>query len=119
MASGSGCRVKRTRRDGNTAYDALIAGRMLAKVLREKRRKPDAAGTIGWFIEKYLAADHFIGHDGRQPKFSPGTQLNYRPVLESIRSTLGPARLADLTPDNVDVYLAKIERALAGRGDAS
>jgi integrase len=111
MASGSGCRVKRTRRDGNTAYDALIAGRMLAKVPREKRRKPDAAGTIGWFIEKYLAADHFIGHDGRQPKFSPGTQLNYRPVLESIRSTLGPARLADLTPDNVDVYLAKIERA--------
>jgi integrase len=111
MASGSGCRVKRTRRDGNTAYDALIAGRMLAKVPREKRRKPDAAGTIGWFIEKYLAADHFIGRDGRQPKFSPGTQLNYRPVLESIRSTLGPARLADLTPDNVDVYLAKIERA--------
>jgi integrase len=84
---------------------------MLAKVPREKRRKPDAAGTIGWFIEKYLAADHFIGHDGRQPKFSPGTQLNYRPVLESIRSTLGPARLADLTPDNVDVHLAKIERA--------
>jgi integrase len=36
--------------------------------------------------------------------------LNYRPVLEAIRSKLGPARLADLTPDNVDVYLARIQR---------
>src|SRR5262249_9422494 len=55
-------------------------------------------------------SDYFVGRDGRDPKFSAGTQLNYRPVLESIRCTLGPARLADLTPDNVDVYLGKGQR---------
>ena len=93
-----------------TAYDALIAGRMAPKPPREKRRTPDTPASIGWFIERYLASDYFIARDGRAPKFSPGTQLNYRPVLESIRCTLGPARLADLTPDNVDVYLAKVQR---------
>ena len=31
-------------------------------------------------------------------------------MLESIRSTLGAARLTDLTPDNVDIYLAKVQR---------
>jgi len=92
------------------AYDALVAGRMASKPRREKRLRTDAPGAIGWFIERYLTSEYFIGRDGRKPKFSPGTQLNYRPVLESIRTTLGPARLADLTPDNVDVYLAKVQR---------
>ena len=92
------------------AYDALIAGRMAPKPPREKRRSPDTPGSIGWFIEKYLASDFFVGRDGRAPEFSPGTQINYRPGLEAIRTTLGPARLADLTPDNVDVYLAKVSR---------
>jgi integrase len=95
----------------NAAYDALIAGRLAPKPRREIRQAPNGPGSIGWFIEKYLASDYFIGRDGRAPKFSAGTQLNYRPALESIRTTLGPARLADLTPDNVDVYLAKVQRA--------
>jgi integrase len=92
------------------AYDALVAGRMAPKPPREKRRSPSTSGSIGWFIERHLASDYFIARDGRVPKFAPGTQLNYRPVLESIRGKLGPARLADLTPDNVDVYLAKVQR---------
>jgi hypothetical protein len=92
------------------AYDALMAGALTLKPpRREKRPKPDTPGTIGWFTEKYLASDYFVGRDGRDPKFSAGTQLNYRPVLESIRP-LGSARLADLTPDNVDVYLGKVQR---------
>ena len=94
----------------NAAYDALIAGALTLKPPHEKRPKLNTPGTIGWFTEKYLASDYFVGRDGRKPRFSPGTQLNYRPVLESIRSTLGPARLADLTSDNVDVYLAKVQR---------
>jgi integrase len=94
----------------NAAYDALLAGALLPKPKRAARPAPEAPGAIGWFIERYLASDYFIGRDGRAPKFKPGTQLNYRPVLESIRRTLGPARLADLTSDNVDVYLAKVLR---------
>ena len=95
----------------NAAYDTLIAGALTLKPpRREKRPRPDTPGTIGWFVEKYLASDYFVGRDGREPKFSAGTQLNYRPVLESIRSTLGAARLTDLTPDNVDIYLAKVQR---------
>jgi integrase len=92
------------------AYEALVAGRMAPKPRREIRQAANTPGSIGWFIEKYLASDHFVTRGGRNPKFSPRTQLNYRPVLEGIRSKLGPARLADLTPDNVDVYLAKIQR---------
>ncbi len=92
------------------AYDALLAGALMPKPKRAVRPAPNAPGTIGWFIERYLASDYFVGRDGREPKFKPGTQMNYRPVLESIRRTLGPARLADLTSDNVDVYLAKVLR---------
>jgi integrase len=92
------------------AYDALLAGALMPKPQRTRRPAPNAPGTIGWFIEHYLASDYFIGRDGRQPRFAAGTQLNYRPVLEAIRRTLGPALLADLTPDNVDVYLAKVQR---------
>jgi integrase len=94
----------------NAAYDAFIAGALMPKPQRTKRPAPNAPGSIGWFIERYLASDYFIGRDGRQPRFAAGTQLNYRPVLEAIRRTLGPALLADLTPDNVDVYLAKVQR---------
>src|SRR5689334_1347505 len=92
------------------AYDALLAGALMPKPKRTARPAPNASGTVGWFIEQYLASDYFVGRDGRKPKFSVGTQLNYRPVLESIRRKLGPARLADLTSDNVDVYLAKVLR---------
>jgi integrase len=92
------------------AYDALLVGALMPKPKRAARPAPNSPGSIGWVIEKYLASDHFVGRDGRQPKFSAGTQKNYRPVLEAIRRTLGPALLADLTPDNVDVYLARIER---------
>jgi integrase len=94
----------------NAAYDALLAGAMMPRPKRAKRPAPNAPGTIGWFIEQYLASDWFVGRDGRKPKFSSGTQLNYRPVLEAIRLSLGPALLADLTSDNVDVYLAKVSR---------
>jgi integrase len=92
------------------AYDALLAGRLAPKLRRQVRPAPDGVGSIGWFIEKYLASDFFVGRDGRVPEFSAGTRLNYRPVLEAIRTRLGPARLADLTPENVDVYLAKVQR---------
>ena len=94
----------------DAAYDALIAGRMTPKAPREKRSRADRSGSIGWFIEKFLASDYFVGRDGRKPRYSLGTQLNYRPALETIRIKLGPALLADLTPDNVDVYLAKVQR---------
>jgi integrase len=93
------------------AYDALVAGALtLRPPRRAKNPTPNAPGSIGWFVERYLASEWFVGRDSRKPKFSAGTQLNYRPVLESIRRTLGPALLADLTPDNVDVYLAKVMR---------
>src|ERR1044071_4432893 len=79
-----------------TAYDALLACALIPKPRRAVRPAANAAGSIGWFIEQYLASDYFVGRDGRKPKFSSGTQLNYRPVLESIRLISGPARLADL-----------------------
>ena len=92
------------------AYDAFVAGALMPKPKRAARPAPNAPGSIGWFIQQYLASDWFVSRDGRKPKFSAGTQLNYRPALESIRLSLGPARLADLTSDNVDVYLAKVLR---------
>src|SRR5262249_51186798 len=94
----------------NAAYDTLAAGALVPKPKRAGRPAPNATASIGWFIEKYLASDYFLGRDGRKPKFTPGTQSNYRPVLEAIRISLGPALLADLAPDNVDIYLAKIAR---------
>ena len=110
MASGNGCLTMRDSPEFDAAYDALIAGRMAPKAPREKRSRADTSGSIGWFIEKFLASDYFVGRDGRKPRYSLGTQLNYRPALETIRIKLGPALLADLTPDNVDVYLAKVQR---------
>jgi hypothetical protein len=41
------------------AYDALIAGRMLPKPKRAARPAPNAPGSIGWFIEQYLASEIF------------------------------------------------------------
>jgi integrase len=92
------------------AYDALLAGALMPKPKRSARLAPNTPGSIGWFIGHYLASDYFVGRDGRQPKLSPGTQLNYRAALEAIRVRLGPAMLGDLTPENVDVYLGRIER---------
>ena len=76
------------------AYDALVAGRDRP---REKRRSPNTSGSIGWFIERYLASDYFIARDGRVPKFAPGTQLNYRPVLKSIHG-ISPSSSATARP---------------------
>ena len=58
----------------NAAYDTLIAGPLTLKPpRREKRPRPDTPGTIGWFVEKYLASDYFVGRDGREPPPPPSS----------------------------------------------
>jgi integrase len=92
----------------DAAYDAAMG--CLARKSRQPTNRGHQPGTIAWFVEKYLASDWFVGRDGRAPTFSKGTQLNYRPALGAICALIGPARLSDLDPDAVDMYLAKVTR---------
>lgn len=112
----------------NAAYDAFLAQtrdlktqhRASVRELRLQRRDPSdvRVASIEWFIEKYLASDFFVSRNGRDAKFSRGTQINYRAGLEDLRTKtygnmtvpLGRALLADLTPEAVDVYLATVAR---------
>lgn len=96
-----------------TAYDRgeLFGGKRAGSArIKSDGRHESTSSSIGWFVERYLESKYFIGKDGRAPLFSAGSQLRYRPALDDIRKRLGPAKLADLTPENVDRYLAEVER---------
>ena len=108
------------------AYDKLFAEAQRTKAARKQeskrrteQRERDAKGGIAsveWFIRKFLASEYFVGQHGKAAIFAPGTQRNYRPVLErmacgtvaGMTAPIGKAKLAEFTPKNARTYLHKV-----------
>jgi hypothetical protein len=60
-------------------------------------------GSIGWFIEQYVASKKYL-------KLAPKTREGYLAVFDVMKEEIGAAMLHDVTPQGVDVYSAKIAR---------
>jgi integrase len=70
--------------------------------------------SIGWFIDKYM--DPKASPQWR--RFAKMTRYNYGRALIQIKaSKIGPALLADMTTENLDVYLAEQARESTSRAD--
>ena len=82
---------------------------------RERNAKGGIA-SVEWFIQKFLASEFFVGQHGKAAIFAPGTQRNYRPVLErmcldtmkGMAAPIGKAKFADFTPKAARTYLHKV-----------
>lgn len=66
-------------------------------------------GSLGWFIERYLASSKFDPNNKKA--FAEGTRYNYRKALDLMKARIGVGMLADLDSEALDVYTASIERA--------
>jgi integrase len=114
----NGKRIERLPDDEASPEFAAAYGRLMAAHDRgelfggtpRRARQGSMVGSIEWFVQRYLESKFFVGKDGREPLFSAGSQLKYRPALDDIRRRVGAAKLADMTPEGVDRYLAGIER---------
>jgi integrase len=102
--------------EGSPEFDAAY-DRLLANMTRA--RAPTVEGVVGsieHFVKKYLASDCFVGRDGKSPKFTAGTQANYRPALEALcldklpgmTHPIGKAKLADITPKLALAFLQTV-----------
>jgi|RhiMetdeSRZDD1v2_1073273.scaffolds.fasta_scaffold183921_5 integrase len=65
-------------------------------------------GSLGWFIERYLASSKF--DPANKKCFAKGTRYNYRKALDLMKARIGAGLLADLDSEALDVYSAGIER---------
>ena len=110
----------------DAAYDKLFAEAQRTKAVRQQeskrrteQRERNAKGgvaSVEWFIQKFLASEFFVGQHDKAAIFAPGTQRNYRPVLErmcldtmrGMAAPIGKARLADFTPKTARTYLHKV-----------
>jgi integrase len=110
----------------DAAYDRLFAEAQRTKAARKeqnrqraeqhKRNTKGGIASVEWFIQKFLVSEFFIGQHDRSPLFAPGTQKNYRPVLErmcldtvkGMAAPIGKAKLAEFTPKTARTYLHKV-----------
>src|SRR5262249_25334047 len=107
----------------DAAYDKLFAKAQRTKAARKgkskqrtEQRERATKGGVEWFIQKFLASEFFVGQHGKAAIFAPGTQKNYRPVLErmcldtmkGMAAPIGKAKLAEFTPKNARTYLHKV-----------
>jgi hypothetical protein len=120
----------------DAAYDTLFAEAQRTKAARKQeskqrteQRERNAKGgvaSVEWFIQKFLASEFFVSQHGKAPIFAPGTQRNYRPVLErmcldtmkGMATPIGKAKLADFTPKTARNLSAQGRRALSADGGA-
>jgi hypothetical protein len=93
---------------------AILKGESLRKPNTRTPRKFDnerivfLPGSLGWFIERYLASSKF--DQSSKQCFAKGTRYNYRKALDLMKARIGAGLLADLDSEALDVYSAGIER---------
>jgi integrase len=84
------------------AYDACM--RAISEAPRQQWTPTDRlipSATISEAIDKYLASASFLNHPA-------STQRQYERTLDQLRNRLGPAPLADLDTDAVDIHTEQV-----------
>lgn len=63
--------------------------------------------SIGWLIDRFKESDTWLN-------YSAGTRNNYGYAFNLLKKEFGTALLHEVTPEHVDVYSARINRAMGG-----
>lgn len=93
----------------HAAYTSFLA-KLEAKSLGRGETPLFIKSSIGWVVEQFLASDQF-------GELADNTRRNYRRVLDTLKTKLGAARIADLQPKHIRIVRDEIAKTSTATAD--